>query len=76
MHKWIHKQRVEGPIQNMKPRDDNNDDDGDDDKIYGSVHRDSILISSNKMQQYAGTHLLQNHYLHVSVSTAPVIRRT
>ena len=29
--------------------------------IHGSVHRNSILISSNKMQQYAGTYLLQNH---------------
>ena len=26
--------------------------------IYGSVHRDSVLISSNKMQQYAGIYLL------------------
>ena len=29
--------------------------------IHGSVHRNSILIISNKMQQYAGTYLLQNH---------------
>ena len=29
--------------------------------IHGSVHRDSILIRSNKMQQYEGVHLLQNH---------------
>ena len=29
--------------------------------INGSVHRDSILIRSNKMQQYAGMYLLQNH---------------
>ena len=27
--------------------------------IHGSVHRDSILIRSNKMQQYAGIYLLQ-----------------
>ena len=27
--------------------------------IHGSVHRDSVLISSNKMQQYAGIYLLQ-----------------
>ena len=29
--------------------------------IHGSVHRNSILIRSNKMQQYAGVYLLQNH---------------
>jgi len=29
--------------------------------IYGSVHRKSILIRSNKMQQNAGIYLLQNH---------------
>ena len=29
--------------------------------IHGSVHRDSILIRSNEMQQYAGVYLLQNH---------------
>jgi hypothetical protein len=29
--------------------------------IHGSVHRDSILIRSNKMQQYAGVYLLQNY---------------
>ena len=28
--------------------------------VHGSVHRNSILISSNKMQQYAGIYLLQN----------------
>ena len=27
--------------------------------IHGSVHRDSILIRSNKMQQYSGIYLLQ-----------------
>ena len=27
--------------------------------IHGSVHRDSILVRSNKMQQYAGVYLLQ-----------------
>ena len=26
--------------------------------IHGSVHRDSVLIRSNKMQQYAGIYLL------------------
>ena len=29
--------------------------------IHGSVHRDSILIRSNVMQQYAGVYLLQNY---------------
>jgi hypothetical protein len=29
--------------------------------IHGSVHRDSLLIRSNKMQQYAGIYLLQVH---------------
>ena len=28
--------------------------------IHGSVHRDSILISSNEIQQYAGVYLQQN----------------
>ena len=29
--------------------------------IHGSVHRNSILIRSNKMPQYAGIYLLQNY---------------
>ena len=29
--------------------------------IHGSAHRDSILIRSNMMQQYAGVYLLQNY---------------
>jgi hypothetical protein len=29
--------------------------------IHGSVHRNSILIRPNKMLQYAGIYLLQNH---------------
>ena len=29
--------------------------------IHGSVHRNFILIRSNKMQQYAGIYLLQNY---------------
>ena len=29
--------------------------------IHGSVHRDSVLIRSNKMQQYAGIYLLHVH---------------
>jgi len=33
--------------------------------IHGSVHRDSILIRSNKMQQYAGIYFLQIT-LHIS----------
>ena len=28
--------------------------------IHGSVHHKSILIRSNKLQQYAGVYLLQN----------------
>ena len=28
---------------------------------HGSMHRDSILISSNEVQQYAGVYLLQNY---------------
>ena len=30
--------------------------------IHGSVRRKSILIRSNKMQEYAGIYILQNHY--------------
>jgi len=29
--------------------------------IHGSMHRNSILIRSNKKQQYAGIYLLQNY---------------
>ena len=29
--------------------------------MHGFVHRSSVLIRSNKMQQYAGIYLLQNH---------------
>jgi hypothetical protein len=29
--------------------------------IHGFVHRDSILIRSNEMQQYAGVYLLENY---------------
>ena len=29
--------------------------------IHGSVHRDSVLVRSNEMQQYAGVYLLQNY---------------
>jgi hypothetical protein len=29
--------------------------------IHGSVHRDSILIRSNEIQQYAGIYFLQNY---------------
>ena len=29
--------------------------------IHGSVHRDSMLIRSNEMEQYAGVYLLQNY---------------
>ena len=35
--------------------------------MYGSVHRDSILIRPNKTQQYAGIYLLQiGSTVHVS----------
>ena len=34
--------------------------------FHGSVHRNPILRRSNKMKQYAGIYLLQNHSLHVS----------
>jgi len=34
--------------------------------IRVSVHGKSILIRSNKLQQYAGIYLLQNHSLRVS----------
>ena len=30
--------------------------------IHGSVHHNSILISSKNMQQYAGIYLLQNYF--------------
>ena len=42
--------------------------------IHGSVHRNSVLIRSNKMQQYAGIYLLQNHSFLVSI--VPIIRST
>jgi len=29
--------------------------------IHGSVHRDSVLIRFNEIQQYAGVYLLQNY---------------
>ena len=29
--------------------------------IHGSVHRNPIIIRSNKMQEYAGVYLLQNY---------------
>jgi len=45
--------------------------------IHGTVHRNSILIRSNKMQQYTGIYLLQNHSLYMfRVSKAHIIRRT
>ena len=34
--------------------------------IHGSVHNNSVLIRSNKIQQYASIYLLQNLSLHVS----------
>jgi len=42
--------------------------------IHGSMHHDSILIKSNKMQQYAGIYLLQicstSSGLHETVTAA------
>jgi len=40
--------------------------------IHDSVHRDSILIRSNEMQQYAGVYLLQHpsSVVHQTVSAA------
>ena len=35
--------------------------------IHGTVHRNSVLIKSNKMQQYAGIYLLQNHSICLGV---------
>ena len=43
--------------------------------IHGSVHRKSILIRSNKMQQYSVIYLLQKNYM-FRVSIAPIIRST
>ena len=40
-------------------------------RIHGSVHRDSILIRSNKMQQYAGIYLLQNHSIYLGCPSHP-----
>ena len=39
--------------------------------IHGSVHRDSILIRSNEMQQYAGVYLLQNYSACFGCSSHP-----
>ena len=39
--------------------------------IHGSVHRDSVLIRSNKMQQYAGIYLLQNHSTYFGCPSRP-----
>ena len=36
----------------------------------------TILIRSNKMQQYAGIYLLQNHSNMFRVSIAPIVRST
>jgi hypothetical protein len=44
--------------------------------IHGSVHRNSILIRPNEMQQYAGVYLLQNYSTCFRVSIAPIIRST
>jgi len=39
--------------------------------IHGSVHRDSILIRSNKMQQYAGIYLLHNYSMCLGCPSHP-----
>ena len=44
--------------------------------IHSSVHRDSVLIRSNKMQQHAGIYLLQNKLYMFRVYIAPIIRST
>ena len=42
--------------------------------IHGSVHRNSILIRPNKMQQYAGIYLLQNHSTYFGCPSHPSSR--
>ena len=44
--------------------------------IHCSLHRDSLLMRSNEIQQYAGVYLLQNHSNMFQVSIAPIIRST
>ena len=39
--------------------------------IHGTVHRDSILMRSNKMQQYAGIYLLQIYSTYFGCSSHP-----
>jgi hypothetical protein len=39
--------------------------------IHGSVHRDSVLITSNKMQQYAGIYLLQIYSIRFGCPSHP-----
>ena len=39
--------------------------------IHGSVHRNSILIRSNKMQQYASIYLLQNPSMYLRRPSHP-----
>ena len=39
--------------------------------LHGSVHRNSILIRSNKTQQYAGIYLLQNYSTCFGCPTRP-----
>ena len=39
--------------------------------IYGSVHRKSILVRSNKMQQYVGIYLLQNYSTYFGCRSHP-----
>jgi len=39
--------------------------------IHGSVHRNSILIRSNKMQQYVRVYLLQNYSTYFGCPSHP-----
>jgi hypothetical protein len=39
--------------------------------LHGSVHHNYILISSNKMQQYAGIYLLQNYSTYFGCPSHP-----
>jgi len=39
--------------------------------IHGSLYRTSLLIRSNKMQQYAGIYLLQNHSISFGCPSHP-----
>ena len=44
--------------------------------IHGSVHRDSVLIRSNEMQQHVGVYVLQVYSNMFRASIVPIIRST